>query len=186
MDLKQIFCGSGRERMPDIAFRIMSFHFVLRDLLFSPQKKLERMGIKPGDSVVDYGCGPGSFICKASALVGPEGKVFALDVHELAIRSVENLVRKESLGNVTAVLLKGYTSGLESGIADLVYCLDMFHMVEQPAPFLEEIHRLLKPTGRLILEDGHQSRRTSRKKVEDSGLWAIVEEGRSWMVCCPN
>ncbi len=46
--------------------------------------------IKPGTHVLDYGCGPGNYTIVAAELVGPSGKVYAVDIHPLAIREVQN------------------------------------------------------------------------------------------------
>lgn len=94
-----------REDMSDSAFRIMKFSFFnIRDRLFPPGRLLERFGIKPGMTVVDYGCGPGSHAKAASGLVGESGHVYAVDIHPLAITSLSALIKKDGLTNVSAVL----------------------------------------------------------------------------------
>jgi len=67
--MKNRFCGNEMDRMPDIAFRMMQFFFRITDLFVTLHKKLDTFGIRPGYTVVDYGCGPGRYISKASALV---------------------------------------------------------------------------------------------------------------------
>ncbi|MBP8082100.1 MAG: hypothetical protein KBH06_01825 [Spirochaetes bacterium] len=42
---------------------------------------------------------------------------------------------------------------------------------------------VIKPGGKLFLEDGHQSRRKTINKVNESGLWNIVENSGKWIVC---
>lgn len=186
MAVKKLLSGTGMDRMPDMAFRAMSLIFRIRDALLHPDRKLEKFGIKPGDTVVDYGCGPGGYIRKAAELVGPGGMVYAVDLHELAVESVDRLVSARGIANVKTSLIRDYSSGLESGIADLVYSLDVFHMVADPARFLQEIRRIIKKSGRLILEDGHQPRARTRQKVLDSGLWDIAGETPGWLVCGPR
>ncbi|MEW5817947.1 MAG: class I SAM-dependent methyltransferase [Spirochaetota bacterium] len=162
--------------MSNTGFRIMSFMFRIADL-FSPKgKRLADFGIKEGFTVVDYGCGPGRYIPAASRFVGPGGKVYAVDIHELAIRSVKKIINKNSLVNVVPVLAKGYVSGLASNCADLIYALDMFHGIKEPEVFLKELRRIVKESGVLILEDGHQPRKATLEKLRNSGLWKIEEE----------
>ena len=69
----------------------------------APWSALDGFGIKRGQTVVDYGCGPGSYLRRASELVGPEGRVLAVDIHELAIKAVMRRIDKEQLSNVTPV-----------------------------------------------------------------------------------
>jgi len=177
------FFGNEMDRMPDAAFRMMQFFFRITDLFIQTDRKLDSFGILPGFTVVDYGCGPGRYIRKASALVGAEGRVIAVDIHELALRAVEKLAVKHSLKNVTTALTDGKKVSLPGHVADIVYALDMFHMVRYPTDFLRELARICKPGGILILEDGHQPRETARTKLEESGAWEIISGNREHLTC---
>jgi ubiquinone/menaquinone biosynthesis C-methylase UbiE len=55
--------------MPNIAFRFMSFGFKLRDRFINPKKVLEKVGVREGQTVLDFGCGPGSYTIPAAKLV---------------------------------------------------------------------------------------------------------------------
>jgi ubiquinone/menaquinone biosynthesis C-methylase UbiE len=172
-------------RMPDGHFRLMSLAFRIRDRIHPPEKMLTTFGIRKGMAVVDYGCGPGSYIKTVSDLVGPDGTVYAVDVHELAIESVTRRIEAERLANVVPALAKGYDSGLPDSAADLVYALDMFFMIEDTDTFLAELRRIAKPDGTLIIDDGHQSREKTRRAIRESGSWTIEEEKREYLRCRP-
>jgi len=184
-NFKKIFCGNEAEKMPNISFRIMAFMFKVRDYFFQVDKKLDSFGIKKGSTIMDYGCGTGSYLKRASELVGEKGKVYAGDIHKLAIKSSKEKIKKYNLKNVKVVLIKEYFCDIKSHTIDLIYALDMFHMIKEPAPFLKELHRLLKKQGFLIIEDGHQPRETTRRKIKDSKLWKIVEESKEHLKCKP-
>jgi len=177
--------GNNMDRMPDIAFRIMSFMFVVRDLVVPAEKKLKKMGIREGDIVVDYGCGPGGYVPAASKLTGKKGLVYAADLHELAVKSVEKRIQKHGLKNVRAVLIKDYACPVPDGTADLIYALDMFHMVKEPGRFLSELRRIIKKNGRFIIEDGHQPREDSLTKILDTSMWKVTKENPHWIECAP-
>lgn len=185
MKLKNAVLGRDMDRMPSIAFRIMSLFFAIRDLLVAPEKKLKNFNIKQGDVVIDYGCGPGGYIQAASNLVGDTGFVYGVDLHELAVQAVNERARKHKLHNVQAVMSNDYVCDIESGSADVIYALDMFHMVGDPDRFLKELHRLIKRSGRAYIEDGHQPREEAKVKIERSGLWEITNEIDTWMECRP-
>ena len=68
---------------------------------------------------------------------------------------------------------------------DVVYALDMFHMVSNTDQFLKELCRILKPDGALYLEDGHQPRNRSKEKVRMSGVFIIESETKMHMKCRP-
>jgi ubiquinone/menaquinone biosynthesis C-methylase UbiE len=179
---------SGREmdRMPRFAFRVMKLFFDIRDSFVTVSSLLDEFGIQPGQTVVDYGCGPGSYVKHASQLVGPKGQVFALDIHELAVDAVRKRAAREGLENLTAVLTKqNNTSPLDDETADVVYALDMFHMVSDPTGFLRELNRISKKSGFLYIDNGHQNRGEARSKIVASGLWEMVEEKRRYMKCRP-
>ncbi len=173
----------NHDRMHDLGFKMMNYTFKVMDFFRKPDGIMDKFGIQPGQTVVDYGCGPGRYVAKASRLVGPTGKVFAVDVHELAIEAVEAKLKKFGLKNVYPVLAMDGPEKIPDFSADLVYALDMFHMVSYPTALLQELKRMAKPGGRLILEDGHQPRERSREKVIASGAWNIVEENKRYMLC---
>jgi len=186
MSIQEKAFGGGIDRMPDISFKIMSFIFMLRDLLTTFDKKLDSFGIKEGDIVVDYGCGPGSYLLRASELAGRSGKVFAADIHELAVKSVEKRVKVNKLKNVQGIQIENYSCPIPDKTADLIYALDMFHMVKEPDRFLKELHRILKKNGRLIIDDGHQTRKQTISKIEKTGIWKIVENRKGWIAAVPD
>ncbi len=181
---KQIF-GYEKDKIPNIPFRFMSLSITLRDILFPVRNKLNGFDIKKGFVVIDFGCGPGSYVEKASQLVGDGGKVYAVDVHVLAIRSINKKVKKKSLSNVVPVLSTGYPVDIDSHSADVIYALDMFHHVKDARAFLEELNRLLKPSGALFIESGHQPLDKAKEKIVNSGLWEIINEEKGTYKCIP-
>ena len=171
--------------MPNVAFRIMTLIFIIRNFFNPMGKCIDKFEIQKGSIVIDYGCGPGMHIKRASELVGNEGLVYAVDIHELAIKSVERLISKYNLGNVETLQTNGNNVEMPENTADLIYALDMFHMVKDPKSFLLELNRIGKPNCVLILEDGHQSRKRSKEKVEKSECWEIEKEHKKYMICKP-
>ena len=103
-----IFARTLRRKMMDkpmsnLMFQGMCFVFMLRDL-FSPRETiLMETGIKPGDYVLDYGCGPGGYVAPASKLLGEAGRVYALDINPLAVKRVQKIALKEQLANVETI-----------------------------------------------------------------------------------
>jgi len=176
--------GKKIERIPNIAFRIMTFVMTLVDLIENYSSKIfKTLDLKYDQTVIDYGCGPARYIEKASKTVGELGKVIAVDIHPLAIKNVKARIKKHQLKNVEAVLASGYTTTIDSKMADIVYALDMFHMIQQPDELLKELTRLIKDNGIIIIEDGHQSRNETKQKIENAGILNIIEETKSHVKC---
>jgi len=186
MELKNTMSRHGIEHMPNLAFRLMSFILSIRDLLVPVGKRLDQFNIKKGYHIVDFGCGPGSFVEYASKLVGNSGRVYAVDVQPLAIKTVKEKVKSKGLENVVPVLATGYPADIDSHSVDVIYALDMFHHVRDATGFLKELHRLLKPDGRLFIESGHQRMVNAKHKIMNSGYWIINKEERNLFTCSPS
>ncbi|MBN2347381.1 MAG: class I SAM-dependent methyltransferase [Bacteroidales bacterium] len=186
MKIKNKLLGVGIEKMPALAFRCMTLTYRIMDFFYFDKNYLKSIGIQPGQTIIDYGCGPGRYTGMASALVGEKGTVYAVDIHEVAIQTVERKVKKFNLRNVKTVLAEGYHVNLPDKTADMVYAFDMFHMIADTDSFLKELHRLVKTNGQLIIEDGHQPRVSSRYKILKSGKWEIIEDTKDFMRCVPN
>jgi len=96
-------------------------------------------------TVVDYGCGLGSYTTEMAELVGRKGTVYAIDMNRLAIEAVERKMAKCKLRNVCPILepmwMSGYDSTLPSGVADIVCALGKFSTIRQPTAFLGELRR---------------------------------------------
>jgi ubiquinone/menaquinone biosynthesis C-methylase UbiE len=106
-------------------------------------------------TAVDYACGPGHYIIPMAEKVGPDGRVYAVDIQPLTMESVQKKAARKGLKNITTVLVDSYDTGLPAAVADIVVFLDAFHMVAEPEALLREIHRLLKPQGLLFMDPGH-------------------------------
>ena len=184
MNIEQSFRQRSAEKMSDASFKLMNLTFNLIDL-FSPyvEKRAQSFKLQPGMTIVDYGCGPGRYTLRFSKIVGEGGKVFAVDIHELAIEAVKEKAARNGLGNIQPVLAHGYHTGLPAAIADRVFALDMFFGIRQPTEFLAELKRLIKPDGILVIDDGHQPREATRRKILDSGLWQIESESKDHLEC---
>ncbi len=175
-----------REHMPKLAFWMMKTNMAFVDLFSSTANKFNSFGIQQGDIVIDYGCGPGRYIKKASSLTGSNGRVYAVDIHDQAYKCVSKIARKNNLNNVVPVKASGYFAAIQEDKADLIFALDVFHMISQPNEFLNELHRLVKPTGRLILEDGHQKRSKTLQKVNNNKRWNIQSQEKKHLILTPK
>lgn len=161
----------------NLDFSLMSFSYKFRDFLLPRKKILEEVGIKPGFRVLDYGCGPGSYIIPLAELVGKSGKIYALDIHPLAIRMVQNIASKRKLANVETIYSNCKT-GLPDNSVDVVLLYDTFHGLSDPDGVLEELHRVLKPDGILSLSDHHMKEDEIASRVTNKGLFKLSSRGK--------
>ncbi len=155
-----------------LCFKLMSIAFKIRDF-FSPRiNVLNEVGIKPGNSVLDYGCGPGGYILPLLSLIGEAGKIFALDIHPLAIKSAEDISTKNRLGNVKTIHTDCET-GLPEQSVDVVLLYDTYHDLNNPDEVLQEINRILKPKGILSFSDHHMIDEAIKDKITKDNLFNL-------------
>ena len=134
-------------------------------------------GIEPGFQVLDYGCGPGSYVTPLAELVGESGKVYALDIHPLAVQVVQRIASKKHLANVE-VILSDCETGLADNSVDVVLLYDTFHGLGDPNGVLAELHRVLKPDGTLSFSDHHMREHEIVSKVTRGGLFKLSRRGK--------
>ncbi len=160
----------------NLHFKIMALAFKLRDFLLPRKNILKEAGIKPGFNVLDYGCGPGSYTKAIAELVGGTGKIYALDIHPLAIQMVRAIASKNKLTNVETILSDRNT-GLPDNSMDVILMYDAFHELSDPNGVLQELHRVLKPEGVLSFCDHHMKEQEIMSKVTEKGLFKLSRKG---------
>jgi ubiquinone/menaquinone biosynthesis C-methylase UbiE len=161
----------------DFGFKAMAFTFKFRDF-FRPRRNIvNEVGIKPGFHVLDYGCGSGSYIVAVAELVGKSGKIYALDVHPLAMRMVQRITSKRQMTNVETILSDCKT-GLPNDSIDIVLLYDTFHDLNNADAVLEELHRVLKSNGILSFSDHHMKEDETVSKVTNKGLFTLSKRGK--------
>jgi ubiquinone/menaquinone biosynthesis C-methylase UbiE len=163
--------------MSNFDFQFMSVGYKFRDFFLPRKNILEEVGIKAGFHVLDYGCGPGGYIIPLAELVGESGKIYALDIHPLAIRKVQDIASKKQLTNVKTILSDCKTELLDDTL-DAVLLYDIFHHLSDPDVVLKELHRVLKPDGILSFSDHHMKEKEIVSEVTNSGLFRLSRKGQ--------
>lgn len=107
-------------------------------------------------AVADIGSGTGLFTRLFSPLVGPKGRVYAVDISDAFVEHVKKAVKEEGLNNVVGVVCSQVSVNLPEESIDLAFICDTYHHFEFPQRTLASIHRALKPSGVLILIDFHR------------------------------
>ena len=133
--------GQKQKPMPGAMFRMMSLTAKAFYRFMDLDKQLRRSGVCEGQTVLDFGCGSGHFSIAAARIVGEKGMVYALDIHPLAIRTVERKVAKNNISNVTTILSNRKT-GLPEESVDVVLLYRTFYLVKDKQGLLDELHEL--------------------------------------------
>ncbi len=164
-------------------YKIMAAYLRFRERFRKPEETLRILGIEEGHKVLDFGCGIGSYSIPAAKIVGETGRIYALDIHPVAIDRVQKRIDQENLRNVETI-----QSGLETGLADesldYVLLLDVYSWIPTKAKLMKELHRVLKSTGKMSVLIDHMDPAEFIDDIERTGLFSIeVEDGNSFIVC---
>ncbi len=186
--------------MSNTTFGLMVLTMSLEDLFHKPVKKLEKFVNMCSDlsrapqmnhvnrgspqspisnplqglTVVDYACGPGRYTIPGARMVGPAGKVYAIDIQPLAIDIVKREAARNNLTNIEALLVDSFATGLPGAVADVVLLIDAITPIKDRDPLLKEIHRLLRQTGFLFMDSSHMSVSQAKNIVQETGLFDLV------------
>lgn len=129
---------------------------------FRPEKVLRIFGIDQGvESLVDFGCGYGTFTLAAAKLVS--GTVHALDIEPEMIETVRSKCGEEGQLNVRTEVRNFVNSGtgLEDSSVDAALLFNILHH-EDPIGLLSEAFRILRLGGRLAVIHWNHDRTTPR------------------------
>ena len=108
---------------------------------------LDQIGLRPGDSAIDVGCGPRGVIELLAERVSPGGRVVGLDSDPAHVAMASELVAEQGWTDVEIVLADARSTGLPSDAFDLVHARTVLVTVPDPTEVLAEMVRLARPGG---------------------------------------
>jgi protein-L-isoaspartate O-methyltransferase len=115
-----------------------------------PTKLLRLLDLKPGQVVADIGAGSGYHTFRMARLVGPKGKVLAVDIQKEMLDIIRRRMKKGKVGNVVPVLGTETDPKLPAAGVDLILMVDVYHEFSYPYEMTEALVKALRPGGRLV------------------------------------
>lgn len=135
----------------------------LRRLIQSPNKIVGPY-IKKGNTVIDMGCGPGYFSIDMAKMVGPSGKVIAIDIQPRMLSRVERKAKKHAVSERIHLHL-AQSDQIGSVLqADFILAYYMIHETPDMGKALQELKDLLKSEGKILVVEPKMH--VNRKKFE--------------------
>jgi len=146
--------------------------------LKNPYRSLETAGLKPGQKVIEVGCGPGFFTISAAKMVGDNGIIYAVDVNQRAIKRVEEKMRKYGIDNIKPILGNAADSGLQDSSIDLAFIFGLRYIAGGLSNLISEMYRVIKSGGILSFEKTTGSDDKLVEEVERAGFVKTDRKGR--------
>lgn len=122
-----------------------------RRRFLDPARISTLLELRPGEVVADVGCGTAYFTLELARAVGPEGKVYALDISEELLARAGEKVAAAGMDNVALVLSREVQIPLPGAQVDAALLANVLHEVGEKEAFLAEVGRVIRPAGRLLV-----------------------------------
>ncbi len=116
-----------------------------------PQLVIDAFEIEPGQTIADLGAGSGYYSFRIAPLVGPAGKVLAIDIEPAMLEVIAQRARREHIANVTTVRCSARDPNLAPQSVDLLFMVDVYHELAYPFEVMTKVRAALKPGGRVAL-----------------------------------
>ena len=147
---------------------------------------LDRTGIRPRETVLEVGPGPGYFTPDVVRRVGPEGHVIAVDIQPEMIAMLERKLRAAGFAErVEMHVADAHALPLPDASVDRAFFVTVLPEIPDPVQALREVMRVLKPGGIVsmtenFLDPDYPRRVTTRRWAAAAGFVPEAEHGSWW------
>lgn len=138
---------------PDFETWVGRFERPGREVYDKRQEIVAATGVDAGMEVADIGAGTGLFTLLFATKVGPDGRVYAVDISRGFVENILRRAREKGLRNVEGVVNSQNSADLAPQSVDLVFISDTYHHFERPQEMLQSIRDALRPGGTLVIID---------------------------------
>jgi arsenite methyltransferase len=157
-----------------------------RDSWQQPKAVIQALNVSPGARVADLGAGGGYFTWPLAEAVGPDGKVYAVDINETGLRMIEQEAKVRHVSNVKPVLASPTDSKLPEPV-DLVFSCDTYHHMSDRVAYFRSLADYVRENGRVAILDFHKtgffsgvlghgtSKERVRQEMNEAGYHLVAE-----------
>ncbi|MFJ8042881.1 methyltransferase domain-containing protein [Kitasatospora sp. NPDC096147] len=130
--------------------------------------------LRAGQRVLDLGCGPGTITADLARLVGPAGRVVAVDREPQVLVEAAAYAAEQGLGNVTFETADGHRLPYADGEFDVVHAHQVLQHVADPVAVLRELRRVTAPGGVVAVRDADYAAMTWYPELPELDEWLAL------------
>ncbi len=138
----------------------------------------------PGERILEIGPGVGYYTLDMAEWVGPEGKVEIFDLQQEFLDHTAGRAAERGLANVIPTQGDATALPYEDASMDAVVLTAVLGEIPDPAAALRQIHRVLRPTGRLVVGelfgDPHFTTQSALKRQAAEADLTWAEHSGNW------
>lgn len=149
-------------------------------------KILDRVGIQPGERVLELGPGPGAFTIEAARRVGEKGSIIAIDIQPQMIAKVELRAYQAGVENVETHVASAHELPLPDASIDRAFLVTVLPEIPDQGRALQELHRVLRPGATLSITEqfpdpDYPFAFETIRRVEANGFRLVRSFGNTWI-----
>ena len=141
--------GQNKKESPFPAWLSFILDNPIRRRFDPPEKIIQKFGIDKTSIVMDFGCGPGYYTIPFAKTAG---HVVAVDVQPKMLEKVSKKALREGV-TIQTLQSDGKQIALPNSTIDLIFLNHVYHEVQEKPRVLLELRRLLRPCGRLAIQE---------------------------------
>lgn len=128
--------------------------------------------LQPGDTVLDIGCGAGFDSLIAAMQAGPAGRVISVDMTEAMLEKARASATEAGAGNIEFRAGLAESLPVNDASIDVVISNGVFNLCPDKVAVMAEVHRVLKPGGRIQIGDIVVHKEVPQSAKDDIDLWS--------------
>ncbi|MCB9856129.1 MAG: methyltransferase domain-containing protein [Phycisphaerales bacterium] len=158
---------------------VKRFESESREVFHHRDEILMALDLQPGMDIADIGAGTGFYSLAFADRVGPDGRVYAVDIAKPFLERIDAEAAQHDLHNITTIQCPENATGLERNSIDRAFICDTYHHFEFPMSTLKSLHRAMRNGGRVHIIEF--VRHDADKGRDDPKWMALPQERRKWI-----
>lgn len=176
--------GSRRFQLPCPTWLAWGLEGRIMSWLFGTRSSLDRVDLRPGQRVLEIGCGPGRLLLPVARRILPGGEAVGVDIQAGMIERLVAAARADGLENVSGIVADATTMEVAAASFDVVLIALTLGEIPRREIVLQRAYEVLKRGGVLaiteLFPDPHfVSRRTARRLAEEAGFRHVATRGNA-------